>query len=165
MVCNVSVEIRVRPGALGGLNMEETMNQSTTGMLAAMTLLCLVPTYADDAAARTDDVFRVTTLDPMYPQGTRRARLYFGATADSPVGGMFSFTPCIPAGDARTFSRPAIDLPKPFIKPNLAMQAAVISVPDPDDLKALWHRVVEQVTEHGCCLGVAVALPAAPRAS
>lgn len=116
-------------------------------------------TYVDVAASRTSEVFLLTTLDPMYEQGTKGCRLYFGATADGPINGMFSFVPCVPAREERTFARPAIDLPEPLVNPNRTQQAGTINVVDPDELSELWHRVVAQVSEQGCALGVSVALP------
>ena len=123
-------------------------------------------TYAAEAAARTNDVFRLTTLDPMYQKepGNRRttdARLYLGATADNPLNGIFSFVPCLPAKAGGSFARPAIDLPYPFINPNRAQQAATIPIDDPAELRRLWRDVVRQVIASGCALGLTVALPSA----
>jgi hypothetical protein len=40
----------------------------------------------------------------------RTLRLYYGATPDAPVEGMFSFVPCQRAEGATGFARPVIDL-------------------------------------------------------
>ena len=123
-------------------------------------------TYAADVAPRTNDVFRLTTLDPMYQNEPGKkelsgARLYLGATADNPANGIFSFVPCLPAKAGRSFARPAIKLPRSFINPNRAQQAATISVGDPAELRQLWREVVGQVIASGCALGLTVALPSA----
>jgi len=115
--------------------------------------------YVETAAACTNRVFRETTLDPMYQQGSKGCRLYLGATAERPTNGMFSFTPCLPARDQRTFARPAIELPEPLIKIGRTQQAGTIPVSDASQLSELWHRVITQVVEQGCMLGVWVALP------
>jgi hypothetical protein len=104
-------------------------------------------------------VFRAATLDPMYAwNGTHGARLYFGATADAPVGGMFSFVPCLPAQDGRTFARPAIELPG-LVKPSLAMQARTTRLGTLEAVRDVWSRVVDQVLEAGLALGTCIELP------
>ena len=94
----------------------------------------------------------------MYEQGTKPCRLYFGAIGDDPLNGMFSFVPCLPAHEQRTFPRPAIDL-EPFVTSNLAMSARTTAVADPSDVTELWHRIVAQVVEQGCALGLRADLP------
>jgi hypothetical protein len=115
--------------------------------------------YVDTAAPRVNHMFRETTLDPMYQQGKRGCRLYLGATAEHPTNDMFSFVPCLPAREERTFARPAIDLPVPLIKVGRTQQAGTTPIGDASQLRELWHRVVAQVVEHGCALGVRVGLP------
>lgn len=115
-------------------------------------------TYANVAVPPTNPVFRATTLDPMYEQVNKGCRLYFGATVDDPVNGMFSFVPCRPARERRTFARPVIELPDPFIKPGLARQAGTTRLNDPEMSSDLWRQVVDQVLKE-CALGVHVELP------
>ncbi len=68
--------------------------------------------YLERAVPRTSEVFRAVTLDPMYGwEKTRGGRLYFGATPAEPVGGMFSFVPCLPGSPPGGFARPPLDLP------------------------------------------------------
>lgn len=117
--------------------------------------------YVETAAARVNHVFRETTLDPMYQQGKKGCRLYLGATAEHPTNGIFSFVPCLPAQEQRTFARPPIDLPVPLIKVGRTQQAGTTAVGDAWELRELWHRVVAQVLEHGCALGVRVDVPGA----
>ena len=67
--------------------------------------------YCGTAVPRVPRVFRETTLDPMYQQMGKSCSLYLGATPDQPaVNGTFSFVPCLPASDRRTFARPTIEL-------------------------------------------------------
>lgn len=114
---------------------------------------------AEVAASRTNEVFRLTTLDPMYEQETRGCRLYFAATTNAPVNDMFSFVPCLPADEGRTFARPKIELPRPLVNPNRAQQAGTVPFAEVEKLREVWYRVVAQVVEQGCALGVRVDLP------
>jgi hypothetical protein len=116
-------------------------------------------TYGELAVSRTSEVFRAATLEPMYAwQGTHGGRLYFAATADQPVRGMFSFAPCLPAEARGTFARPAIELPG-LVKPTLAMQARTTRVGALEDVHQIWRHVVDQVLDAGLALGTRVELP------
>ena len=47
------------------------------------------------------DAYADVTLRPAYEwSGGEELRLYFGATPDEPVEGVFSFVPCAPADNA-----------------------------------------------------------------
>lgn len=119
-------------------------------------------TYAKLAGPRTNEVFRATTLEPMYAwDKTRGGRLYFAATVNEPIGGMFSFVPCLPAQDGRTFARPVVELPE-LVKPTGAMQARTTRVGALEELTEIWNRVVDQVLEAGLALGTRVELPGPP---
>ena len=116
--------------------------------------------YLDTAASRVSRVFRETTLDPMYQQMDKGCSLYLGAKPDQPAAnGTFSFVPCLPASEGRTFARPTIELGSPLIKVGRTQQAGTIPYRDPAQLRELWERVVAQVLE-SCTLGVRVSLPA-----
>ncbi|MBA2359789.1 MAG: hypothetical protein H0V79_02435 [Actinobacteria bacterium] len=116
-------------------------------------------TYDKDASPRASDVFRATTLDPMYAwHGTRGGRLYLGATPDEPVNGMFSFFPCVPASTRRAFARPRVALPD-LINQTFAMQAKTTTFAEPHDLALKWRAVVDQVLAEGLALGVRAELP------
>jgi len=121
--------------------------------------------YRDTAVPRVPQVFRETTLDPMYQQMGTSCSLYLGATPENPAAnGTFSFVPCLPAAERRTFARPTIDLERPLIKIGRTQQAGTIPYDDPAQLRVLWERVVAQVLE-SCALGVRVAVPPAAPAT
>lgn len=115
--------------------------------------------YHDVAVPRVPNVFRETTLDPMYQQMGKSCSLYLGATAEQPAAnGTFSFVPCLPAAERRTFARPTIELERPLIKVGRTQQAGTIPYNDAKELRELWERVVARVLE-SCSLGVRVAIP------
>lgn len=62
-----------------------------------------------------DEAFSTCTLKSLTTGtegfGYRDFTLFSGATPDDPVSGMFSFTPCRPAGDGCRFARPSVRLP------------------------------------------------------
>lgn len=89
----------------------------------------------------------------------RSYRLYFGASYEEPVAGMFSFFPCQPwAGGGRGFARPTIELPGVITGPckqgkRLNPQSSV------SETARLWREVVRQVEMQGCWLGVHAKMP------
>lgn len=107
------------------------------------------------------DVYRAVTIEPWYSgsgSDSNSYRLYFGATPDSPVDGMFSFFPAStlqrhPHG----FARPEIGLD--VITPNLTQGKRMNPQSSIADVKALWTDVVEQVEGAGLLLGVLAELP------
>lgn len=112
-----------------------------------------------DLIGRTDDAHMRATIDPMYGWGDdkRTYRLYFGATPDDPVEGMFSFVPARPAaGSASGFARPAIYFDD-LINPDTRMQARVRDV-GIDKLPQLWQAVTDAVTEEGLVLATELKL-------
>jgi hypothetical protein len=111
------------------------------------------------AGSRVDEVFRATTLDPMYAwDHVEGGRLHFGATARDPVAGMFSFAPCLPAPPATPFARPRIELPG-LIEPGVDDRARVLPLGSADDVAVVWRRVVAQVESAGLTLAVGLDLP------
>lgn len=89
----------------------------------------------------------------------RSYRLYFGATPESPVGGMFSFVPCV-HGDriARGFARPSINIPG-VITPTMTQNKRLNPRWNLAEIPPLWTEVVKQVTNQGLALGVHAELP------
>jgi hypothetical protein len=86
-------------------------------------------------------------------------RLYFGASYDMPLGGMYSFFPCLPHGDkSRGFARPTIRIPG-VITNNLSQGKKLSERSSIDEMRLLWDEVVEQVRKQGLALGVYVELP------
>ena len=116
------------------------------------------------------ETYKKVTLLPMYCSGyncrgcatlnkTASFRLYFGATFDNPVHGMFSFFPtqlvdCYPKG----FARPAISISK-IITDSLNQSMKLNSQKDLGSIQGLWRKVVEIVTSANLKLGVWTELP------
>lgn len=113
---------------------------------------------------RVSETYRAVTMEQWYkgdvPEG-RSFRLYFGATPEDPVHGMFSFFPCLPDVKGATgFARPAITLPG-FVTPHLTQGKKIARDLSADEVRSLWGRVVRQVEREGMCLGTYAALPCA----
>lgn len=108
-----------------------------------------------------DPAFRAVVCDPLY-RGEATSptnRLYRGATPDEPVGGMFSFVPCVPAEEAQPgFPRPEVRLPN-LINPNLAMNYKMTPVENFDRMRAIWGAVVDQIADQGLGLCTHLATP------
>ena len=131
-------------------------------------------TYRSLLKGRVPDAYWDVTLAPRYagedplcgpvsplclPGDGASERLYFGATYDDPVGGMFLFVPCLPAGSASAgFARPTIELPD-VISPNLSRKYKLNVQRDPADLVKLWEQAVDQVLCQDLLLGGEVSIP------
>lgn len=100
----------------------------------------------------------------------RHRRLYYGATFDSPVNGMFSFFPCRTIHDQRgAFARPAITIDNleldtkghrvPVVDPAFFNGKRYTVYVDPDDIAKYWHLVALQVRDVGLLLGVEAETP------
>ncbi len=86
-------------------------------------------------------------------------RLYFGATYNQPVNGMFSFFPCFPYNDRlKGFACPAIGI-KDVITNNLPRGKKLNPQDNIKDVKKLWDKVVKQVKKQRLMLGVYTQLP------
>jgi hypothetical protein len=86
-------------------------------------------------------------------------RLYFGATYDEPVHGMYSYFPCRPYDTcSRGFARPKISMPG-RITDNLYQGKRYSEQPNLDSMRSLWENVAEQVREQGLALGVYAEMP------
>jgi hypothetical protein len=86
-------------------------------------------------------------------------RLYFGATWEEPVDGMFSFFPCVPLAEAiNGFARPEIAIAG-SITDNLTQGQKFTDLQSPVQAKRLWDEVVRQVQAEGLAPGVHAALP------
>lgn len=102
------------------------------------------------------------TLDPWYASDVpadRSHRLYFGATPESPVEGMFSFFPCLPTNVAEHgFARPKIRI-NGLITPHLNQGKKMTPMSDLTGAFGLWAEVARRVEEQGLRLGVRAELP------
>jgi hypothetical protein len=88
--------------------------------------------------------------------------LFEGATPQSPVRNMFSFTPCLPAeGNAPRFARPNIELPG-LINPSSVQTPAGANHPRTVEVvEEAWRCVVNQVFEAGLHLATEIQLASA----
>ncbi len=117
---------------------------------------------------KVSETYKKVTMEHWY-QGCvperQTFRLYFGATPETPVNGMFSFSPCQPYSSATSgFKRPSIELPG-HITPTMTQSKKITHDSSEREMQMLWARVVDQVQEQGLCLGTHAALPpaAAPK--
>jgi hypothetical protein len=108
------------------------------------------------------DAYASVTIGPWYsahmPED-RSHRLYFGASPDRMVDGMYSFFPCLPAPTAPDgFPRPTIRLPGQITQ-QLLQGKKMTAISKPDEARALWGEVAEQVHSQRLMLGVNAELP------
>lgn len=117
----------------------------------------------DRLDGRISDAYREITIDRWYAPGdlssTRMHRLYFGAAHDRPVGGMFSFFPCLPYdGGGSGFARPEIRLPG-YVTPAQTQSYRREPVGAVAIAAEAWGSVVDQVLAAGLRLGVRAEVP------
>ena len=86
-------------------------------------------------------------------------RLYWGATRQDPVGGMFSFFPAMPAGGTRGFARPGIKLPDCCFTEALRQGHKLSPGLSVESRRQLWESLAAQVHDAGLVLGTHAALP------
>ena len=102
------------------------------------------------------------TLDPWYGgdvPAERSHRLYFGATPETPVDGMFSFFPCLPAHtDERGFARPGISIDGRITLHPLQGKK-VTTLPDAEGARDLRAEVARELEQRDLRLGVRAELP------
>ena len=127
--------------------------------------------YAASGACRmlkdwTSDVFGIVTGGPLADKHEAgcaadvRLRLYWGATPDDPVDGMFSFFPARPAGGGTGFPRPVIDLPSEYFNPrSIRGPKGIGRGRTRAKLRSIWAALVAQVRQAGLVLGTHAALP------
>ena len=127
--------------------------------------------YRRVLAGKVPDAYWDVTLDPRYASGVDKGswicppgegvswRLYFGATYDKPIEGMFSFTPCQRSGTVGGgFARPIRKL-EGIVKPGVQRNYLPNPQKDLADVANLWKRVAEQVQAQGLAMGVALEVP------
>jgi len=125
-----------------------------------------------DVAPRLNPTHRTVTFAPWYagarqssatespanPPPCRSCRLYFGATVDRPMNGMFSYFPCLPAEGAPCgFERPTIVMDQ--ITQGLLQGKRGSAVADLDQMSSLWQTVRGQVEAQGLFLGLNADMP------
>jgi hypothetical protein len=108
------------------------------------------------------DTYWAVTGEPWYSGDLPAAqshRLYFGATHEQRIGGMFSFFPCRPLDlDGGGFARPEIAIPG-FITRHLTQGKKIARDLSLAELDELWETVVAQVEAQGLALGIEAQLP------
>lgn len=120
---------------------------------------------------KVSDTYADTTLSPCYREPVdesvkaagcikkRDLRLYFGATYQNPVDGMFSFVPCLPyEPNTNGFARPVIKI-EGATRDNLTQVYKLTPKTDLHGIKRLWDEVVQQVLVQELMLGVFTELP------
>ena len=91
---------------------------------------------------------------------TDSGRLYWGATPDDAVDGMFSFFPAMPADGGLGFPRPLIDLPCEYFNPkSWQSPKGLRRERTGEKLRGLWECLATQVHDVGLVLGTCAALP------
>ncbi len=88
-----------------------------TVLVVADSLTYPAPDARQALAHAAPEVFLTVTSDPIAANGRGSFRLYWGATPDDPVEGMFSFFPAMPAHGDAGFPRPLIDLSRGILQP------------------------------------------------
>ena len=102
------------------------------------------------------DAFLVATGGLLTDSG----RLYWGATPDDAVDGMFSFFPAMPADGGLGFPRPLIDLPCEYFNPkSWQSPKGLRRERTGEKLRGLWECLATQVHDVGLVLGTCAALP------
>ncbi len=124
---------------------------------------------------KTDEVFRVSTIEPLATGGDPGAcgasgicgdanawfTLYSGATYEAPINGMYSFVPCrrVDRENFR-FARPALSLPAEIVNPWSWQSPKGAGRPLPvDEIRGLWAIVRDQVLAASCLPGVHFSTP------
>jgi hypothetical protein len=117
---------------------------------------------APEVRGAVSSTYGEVTLDPWYAgdvPAERSHRLYFGATPETPVDGMFSFFPCLTAHAAEHgFARPVIRIDR-RITPHLLQGKKLTSLVDLEGAGGLWAEVARQVEQQDLKLGVHADLP------
>ena len=100
------------------------------------------------------------TVTGCVPGGTTKLSLYFGATPNLNIDGMFSFFPAKPERDDWDFARPQISLCSKYFNPsNWRTVKGVNSPRSCSELSDIWRDIVAQVLDAGLVLGTYAELP------
>jgi hypothetical protein len=119
--------------------------------------------YRDKVTGAVSSTYFRVTVAPWYGNlsATSRQvhRLYFGATYERNVEGMFSFFPCRPRDKAPNgFARPEIFIPDRITR-NLTQGKKIARLTSGPQAKNLRDKVVTQVLKQGLLLGLRAELP------
>jgi hypothetical protein len=114
--------------------------------------------YKERLKGKVPAAYWEVTLRPWYWMAVDSLsyRLYFGATYDNPVAGMFSFTPCIEVDESSNgFRRPPVEL-QGVINAGSLQQPRMNPQASPAEAAGLWSAVRQQVLSQDLLLGVHV---------
>lgn len=111
---------------------------------------------------RISETYREVTIEPWYrgaQPDNQSHRLYFGATPEQLVEGMFSFFPCQTHDkNGHGFARPTVDLPG-YVTRSLTQGKKITVDLSLATLGEIWREVVRQIKAQGLLLGVRAELP------
>jgi hypothetical protein len=117
------------------------------------------PNYRTELAGQVSKTFEDVTLSRIAHHADTPFTLYFGATYNQRVDGMFSFFACQPRTQGEVgFARPVIKLPGQITN-NLTQGKKMTVQPDLATMQSQWSNVMQQVTDQGLMLGVSAELP------
>jgi hypothetical protein len=123
-----------------------------------------------DLQGEVSDTYMETTIMPIcqnmesegcsiFDPKTDSLRMYFGATFDDPVDGMFSFFPAQVGIEGQTgFPRPILDFPE-VISKGKAVRYRLNRRREIEDIHPLWSQVANKVTRLGLVLGLGAEIP------
>lgn len=119
-----------------------------------------VPASGADLGA--GDAFQACTASlPCGDESKHPARLslYWGATIDDPVNGMYSFVPALPANQRYPrFARPTIELPDGLVSPARQSPHRSPFMP-PQEIRGIWEAIRRQVLAAGLMLALSLDTP------
>lgn len=123
----------------------------------------------EDLAGGVSREYKEVTVFPWYENlakseacagaSSQTCRLYFGASRDNPVHGMYSFFPCCPYEvNSEGFARPKIEIPQ-VVNPKKCTGVKYQIDLGLNEMKLLWDEIAEQVKRQGRALGVCAKMP------
>jgi hypothetical protein len=121
-----------------------------------------VGNHTPQITAAVSNTYLEVTLNPgCNGEGSKgqSRRLYFGATQQKPMDGMYSYFPCSPLEKApNRFARPTITLPG-LMTPHLTQGRKTTRITGSAYGLELWTEVKAQVEKQGLATGIFVRLP------
>ena len=131
-----------------------------TVFVVANSLMYVASEARQALADATSEVFLAVTGGSIMAREKASFRLYFGATPEDPVDGMYSYFPAMPAQGDAGFPRPAIELPSEYFNPRAFRgPKGVRSKRTSEELREIWNSLAVQTLEAGLVLGTHAALP------
>jgi hypothetical protein len=111
----------------------------------------------------TDDAFRVCTVESLLTDEKYAGNpftLYWGATYEASINGMYSFVPCRRADAQKPrFPRPLISLPGQYLNPRAQAPKGAGQPRSLEEVRQQWENVRKQIQAADCLLGVHFSTP------